>query len=760
MLMHILKMLPCIVGLVVLLAGPVSAAEWAPQEGPLMTRWADKVTPETAHDEYPRPQMVRETWRNLNGLWEYAIRPRDAKQPQQWDGEILVPFCIESSLSGVMQRVSPEQAVWYRRTFSVPEDWSGRRVLVHFGAADWEATVWVNGEQAGAHRGGYDPFTFEITGLLQEGENEIVVRVWDPTDQGHQPRGKQVRNPHGIWYTPVTGIWQTVWLEPVPEEYIRSLRIVPDVDDSSVHVTAHASEEGTVRVQVRDDGRTVSQADGRMGKPVTVQLDNPKLWSPDEPHLYDLRIELVHQGESVDRVGSYCGLRKIEVKPDEQGVNRLFLNGEPLFQYGTLDQGWWPDGLYTAPTDEALKYDIAVTKQHGFNMIRKHVKVEPARWYYWCDRLGMLVWQDMPNGDAHPKWNRDVDVEGPELRRSAASANNFRIELTELVEDFHNYPSIVVWVPFNERWGQFDTEGIVELVRRLDPTRPVNAASGGNFLGVGDILDWHSYPNPKFLRTDEHMAVVQGEFGGLGLPLEGHTWLKKGNWGYRSFGSREALTEAYLQKVNMIRAMIGKGLAAAIYTQTSDVEIEVNGLMTYDRDVIKMDPERVAKANRKLYEPPPAVKTLVPTSQKQPQTWRYTTEEPTKGWQQSDFNAASWEAAPGGFGTEGTPGAVVGTTWDSSDIWLRRTFELDDVPDEVQLLIHHDEDAEVYLNGVRAAGPRGYTTGYTLVPIAPKARASLKTGENVVAIHCRQTGGGQYIDAGLVELVPREVPQQ
>ncbi|QDV37612.1 glycoside hydrolase family 2 protein [Tautonia plasticadhaerens] len=590
-------------GLAILSAAAESPADWEPAEAPLMTRWASDVGPDSALPEYPRPQMVRERWQNLNGLWQYAIRPGSEPRPERFDGEILVPYPVESALSGVMKRVSPDEALWYLSSFTLPEGWSGDRVLLHFGAADWEARVWVNGELAGEHRGGYDPFSFEVTPLLRAGENELVVRVWDPTDRGYQPRGKQVLQPESIWYTPVTGLWQTVWLEPVAEEFIGSLRIEPDLDSSSVLVHVDASEEGTVRVEAKDGDRVVGQGEGRVGRPVTIAMEDVTPWSPDNPHLYDLAVTLERDGRPVDRVASYFGMRKIELKADDQGVNRLFLNDEPLFQYGPLDQGWWPDGLYTAPTDEALKYDVEVTKRLGFNMTRKHVKVEPSRWYYWCDKLGLLVWQDMPSGDAHPDWVREVDEEGPELRRSAESAQDFRVELEALVTDFFNHPSIVVWVPFNERWGQSDTAEAVAQIRRLDPTRLVNSASGGNFLGVGDILDVHSYPDPSMPRLDPSMAVVCGEFGGLGLPLEGNTWLDKGNWGYRTFETAEALTEAYLEKLEMLRPMIGRGLAAAVYTQITDVEIEVNGLLTYDRAVIKIDPDTLAEANRSLYEP-------------------------------------------------------------------------------------------------------------------------------------------------------------
>lgn len=590
-------------------AGVATADDWKPAESKLMTRWAKDVSPESALPEYPRPQMVRPSWENLNGLWDYAVTASEGEKPQAWEGKILVPYCIESPLSGVGKRVSPDQRLWYRREFSAKKPTDGGRLLLHFGAVDWKATVHVNGKLVGEHKGGYDPFTFDISPALQDGTNELTVAVWDPTDAGYQPRGKQVLEPKGIWYTPVTGIWQTAWLESVPATYVRSLKIVPDVDASAVSVTVFGSNEADVRITAADGGTIVGKASGRTGYAISVPIANPKLWSPDSPHLYDLKIELVQNGSVTDTVESYAGLRKIEVAKDENGVNRMMLNGKPLFQYGPLDQGWWPDGLYTAATDEALKYDVEITKAFGFNMTRKHVKVEPERWYYWCDKLGLLVWQDMPSGDDPGRkkeerlvWIREWNVEGPDLVRAADSAQQYNVELEQLVADFGNHPSIVVWVPFNERWGQFETERVVESVRRLDTSRLVNSASGGNYLGVGDVLDVHQYPDPLFPGTDPYQAVVCGEFGGLGLPLEGHTLLDKGNWGYRSYENQEALTAAYLEKIEMLKPMIKNGLAAAIYTQITDVEIEVNGLLTYDREVQKMDPKVIGKANAELYK--------------------------------------------------------------------------------------------------------------------------------------------------------------
>ncbi len=588
--------------LVLLTISSAEAADWVAKKGPLATRWTKDVTSESAWNEYPRPQMSRPDWHNLNGLWQYRVQDANDAKPDTWDGEILVPFCIESALSGVMQRVDPTQALWYQRTFTVPDGWRNQRVLLHFGAVDWSAEIWVNDKYAGGHRGGYDPFTIDITDLLSEDSNTLVVKVVDPTDRGYQARGKQLLKPHGIWYTPVTGIWQTVWIEAVPKTHIQSIQVTSDLDTSSLLITTNASEEADVRVTVLDGKTRVAAADGTTREPIRVGIKDVTPWSPDNPHLYDLKIELLRDGQPIDSVGTYAGMRKIEMKPDANGVNRLWLNGEVLFQFGPLDQGWWPDGLYTAPSDEALKFDIEAMKKLGFNMVRKHVKVEPQRWYYWCDKLGLLVWQDLPNGDALAKWNRNVDERAPGIRRTAESAEHLREELTQLVTDFVNHPSIVVWVPFNEAWGQSETARHVALIRRLDPTRLINSASGGNFHGVGDILDMHSYPNPVLPRLDKYQAAVCGEYGGLGLPVKGHTWLDEGNWGYRSFDNKEALQTAYLEKIAMLKAMIKEGLAAAIYTQITDVEIEVNGMFTYDRQILKFDEATIHEANSSLYE--------------------------------------------------------------------------------------------------------------------------------------------------------------
>ncbi len=725
---------------------------YKPADGPLMTRWAKEVGPKNALPEYPRPQMVRDKWLNLNGLWDYAITARDAAEPTAFDGKILVPYPIESALSGVMKQVGPDKRLWYSRTFSIPARWRNQRVLLHFGAVDWEATVFVNGKQVATHRGGYDPFSADITDALEpQGQQRIVVSVWDPTDAGSQPRGKQIRNPHGIWYTAVTGIWQTVWIEPVNAVSIGKLSLTPDIDAKRLTVGIGYSVAGsdtatlpgsyTIEATAYDGKKKAASYTGVATAEGCVLEGLPKLWSPDEPFLYDLKVALKADGQVVDEVAGYFGMRKISLGKDETGYLRLCLNNKPLFQYGPLDQGWWPDGLYTAPTDEALAYDLRVLKELGCNMLRKHVKVEPSRLYYWCDKLGLLVWQDMPNGN----------------NRGSEARLQFELEWKRIMEAFHNHPSIVMWVPFNEGWGQHDTERYVELTKQWDPSRLVNNASGWTDRGVGDVHDIHSYPGPATPPAEPNRAAVLGEFGGLGLPLAGHTWQAEKNWGYRSYTDRESLTTAYLALLENLRPLISEGLSAAVYTQTTDVEIEVNGWMTYDREIVKVNMDKAHEAAKRLYLPPPIVTVVVPTSQAEAIQWRFTTDKPADGWEQPGFDDSPWKTAPAGFGTQGTPGTAVRTEWRSSDIWLRRTFELGaDRIERPYLSLHHDEDAEVYINGKLATSVQGYTTGYIRLPISDEAAAALKPGPNTLAVHCKQTTGGQYIDAGIVEIRERQ----
>ena len=592
--------------LFILLATTLSvSAQWQPAGDNIKTRWASQIDVNSVLSEYPRPIMERGEWQNLNGLWDYAILPVGKQKPANFDGKILVPFAVESSLSGVQKRVGSDNELWYQREFTVPSKWKNDKVLLHFGAVDWKADVWVNGVKVGQHTGGYTPFSFDITPALASGNNTLVVKVWDSTDEGYQPRGKQVNKPEGIWYTPVTGIWQTVWLEPVPATHIENIRITPDIDKNVLDVRAMmnvCNATSKIEVKVKDGSNVVATGQSINNQPIEITMpENVKLWSPDSPHLYDLEITLWDGNKQLDKVDSYAAMRKYSMKRDDKGIVRLQLNNKDLFHFGPLDQGWWPDGLYTAPTDEALEYDVVKTKELGFNMIRKHVKVEPARWYTHCDRHGIIVWQDMPNGDRGPEeWQMHRYFDGVERIRSAESEANFRKEWKEIMDYLYSYPSVGVWVPFNEAWGQFKTPEIVEWTKQYDPSRLVNPASGGNHYTVGDMLDLHQYPAPKLYLYDAQRATVLGEYGGIGWANKEHLWEPDRNWGYVQFNSAKEVTDEYVKYAEQLKQLIRQGFSAAVYTQTTDVEVEVNGLMTYDRKLVKVDEERVRKVNREI----------------------------------------------------------------------------------------------------------------------------------------------------------------
>ncbi|MEQ8471796.1 MAG: glycoside hydrolase family 2 TIM barrel-domain containing protein [Marinoscillum sp.] len=584
----------------VLMGSFFAQAQWEPAGDKIKTKWAAQIDPNNVLPEYPRPIMERDDWQNLNGLWHYAIAPASAPHPAKFSEQILVPFAVESSLSGVQKEVGDENVVWYYRSFTIPYDWDGKNILLHFGAVDWRAEVYVNSIKMGVHEGGYTPFSFDITPFLKDGDQDLTVKVWDPSDKGPQPRGKQVSKPGGIWYTPVTGIWQTVWLEPVDTKSITNIRTTPNIDNNTIAVLAATS--GTtygdlVSVKVLAGENVIATSKAVIGQEAVINITSPKLWSPESPFLYDMEVSLLSNGNTTDVVKSYFAMRKISTKRDDKGIVRLQLNNKDYFQFGPLDQGWWPDGLYTAPTDEALKYDIQKTKDFGFNMIRKHVKVEPARWYTHCDQMGILVWQDMPNGDGQPIWQNRQYFTGTELQRSAASEAIYRKEWMEIMDYLYAYPSIVCWVPFNEGWGQFKTKEIVQWNMAYDPSRLVNPASGGNHFPVGDMLDLHNYPGPEMYLYDAQRANVLGEYGGIGLPLKGHLWEPERNWGYVQFKTSKEVTDKYVEYAKQLTEMAKSGFSGAIYTQTTDVEVEVNGLMTYDRAVIKLDEKAVRKAN-------------------------------------------------------------------------------------------------------------------------------------------------------------------
>ncbi|MEP7143841.1 MAG: sugar-binding domain-containing protein [Ferruginibacter sp.] len=585
---------------------------WKIAGNKITTPWTSKCDPANPLPEYPRPQMVRNNWMNLNGLWQYVILPKTSETiPALFAGKILVPFAVESALSGVGKTAGKDSVLWYERELTLPAGYKNSNVLLHFGAVDWLCEVYVNGKAVGTHQGGYDPFSFDITAVLnKKGAQKIAIRVWDPSDDGPQPRGKQVNKPNGIWYTPVTGIWQTVWLEPVSKTYISSTRQTPDIDKQTLTVSARVENilpGDQLVVSAWKGNEKITERTTTPGDDALLSIIDPQLWSPQNPFLYDLKITVTRNGKVMDEIKSYFAMRKISMLPDNNGIERMLLNNQFVFQYGPLDQGWWPDGLYTAPTDEALKFDIEKTREMGFNMIRKHVKVEPARWYHYCDQLGMLVWQDMPSGDLGNRWENRPGVFGraTDKDRSVESEKIYRTEWNNIIESLYNFPSIVVWVPFNEAWGQFKTKEIVDWTMQKDPSRLVNTASGGNFENVGHIIDLHNYPEP--LMPDpalfgEKRVLVLGEFGGLGLPVENHTWQEKNNWGYQTFKNRDELFKRYSELMDRIPRLIEKGLSAAVYTQTTDVEVETNGLMTYDRREIKMPVDKLKSVHSKLFD--------------------------------------------------------------------------------------------------------------------------------------------------------------
>ena len=586
-----------------------TTAQWSIAGDKIRTTWAEQLDPNNTLAEYPRPQLERSEWQNLNGLWSYAITDLKAAKPAAFDGEILVPFAVESALSGVQKRVTKDNLLWYERTFTIPAKWAGQRIMLNFGAVDWSADVYVNDIFVGNHTGGYTPFSLDITAALKKGEQRLTVRVWDPTDSVHNPVGKQRLNPSGIWYTAVSGIWQTVWLEPVAKaNHICGVKTDCDLERSELYVeAATANSNGTLKIEVLDGDKSIYSTQTLCGLRATLPIAEAKLWTPDTPHLYTLKLTLTENGKVTDSATSYAALRKFGVDRDELGHKRMTLNGAPIFMYGPLDQGWWPDGLYTAPSDEALLSDVILTKELGFNTIRKHIKVEPARWYYHCDREGIIVWQDMPclalyagNSSKGGMWGRNNIGSGADSPATREEKARYYKEWAEIMDALSFFPSIGVWVPFNEAWAQFDTETVAEWTAAKDPTRLINAASGGNLRLCGDILDIHNYPAPSMPFHSSDFVVVLGEYGGIGYPIKEHLWWNKRNWGYIQFNNTDEVTAEYVKYATQLKDFIPQGMSAAIYTQTTDVEGEVNGFVTYDRKVVKMDKSKVNAINTEI----------------------------------------------------------------------------------------------------------------------------------------------------------------
>ncbi len=725
----------------------MAALPWAAKRSPLMTRWSSLVDPRAPHPDYPRPQLVRKDWLNLNGVWEYqpgTAADEAAPFGRTLNSTILVPYPVESALSGVMEH---HDRLWYKRQLAIPAAWRGQDVLLHFGAVDYESEIFVNGRRVGLHTGGYDPFFYNITPFLQgEEHHELVVRVFDPTESGGQPRGKQNTKPRGITYTPTTGIWQTVWLEPVHPTHIEGITMIPDIDGGVLQLTVDGvGTDGShaIEVVVRTDQATISKLSIPLNKETAIPIASARLWSPDDPFLYSLDLTLKQGHRTVDFVSSYFGMRKTHVG-DADGQKKLLLNNKFVFQIGPLDQGFWPDGIYTPPTDDAMKNDILQMKAMGFNMVRKHIKVEPARWYYWTDKLGLMVWQDMPSCNSYP---------GRAFVPPPVDQGAFENDLTRLVKLHRNTPSIILWVVFNEGQGQFDTERMVNIVRSLDSSRPINEASGGEIKGFGDVNDIHSYPEPAIRSPNGRQALVCGEFGGIGYLIPDHSWQREGH-GYVEVDTPADLLYLYAEFIDQVRQLRdGKGLSAVVYTELTDVMTEINGLLTYDR-VPKLPAETIRQVNTFQF-PPPSYKAVLPTSQANGQTWRYVTSTPAGSWSGKEYDDSSWSQGPGPFASAGEH---VGTPWTTPEIWLRRHFNPGDLTSEqIQSLVLtevHRGRLELYINGVQASAQQGNNRAaegrYEHRPLSHAVRAAiLPNAENVIAVHVHNAQDLQAFDAGL-----------
>jgi hypothetical protein len=727
----------------------INANAWQMKQAPLMTPWAYLVDTNAPLPEYPRPQMVRSNWMNLNGIWQFEPTVTNSAVPvgQTLNSQILVPYPMESAISGVMQY---SEFSWYRRTFTVPTGWSGQRIILHLDAVDWQASVYVNGQLVGVHQGGYDPFSYDITSYLNGGSNELIIGVYSPEDNGGQPRGKQTLYPGGIMYTSSSGLWQPAWLEPVDAHGINNLQIVPDVDNSQLQLTVNClSTSGvTVNVQVTSNGVPVSSTAINPQTLSDIPVRNPRLWSPEDPFLYGLQIWTVRGGVTNDSVTSYFGMRKISVVT-VNGVPQIYLNNQPYYEMGPLDQGFWPDGIYTAATDAALKYDLQMEKALGFNMVRKHIKVERQRWYYWADTLGLLIWQDMPTCNSYTGSPQPVN------------ALDFINELSAMVTNHWNNPCIIMWDIFNEgqgqtSTGQTNTPYLVNLVETLDPNHLVNQASGGDYYGVGNVYDVHSYPDPGAPASTTQVPV-DGEFGGIAWHVTDHLWNPAlAGTSYllaSSLDNFASLYDGYLDEAVNYKSTASGQLNASVYTQITDVENECNGLMSYDR-LLKPDMDRIYSSNVKAITGQETSTTIIPTSQSVPQSWQYTTNSVPSNWYATNFNASSWSNGVAGFGTS-DPNVTPNTAWTTLGyIYLRRTFNPGSLTQQqltnLTFITYHDEDVAIYINGVLAGSASGYSTAYIPVPMNAAGQAAIiPNGTNVMAVSCYQSAGGQFIDVGI-----------
>lgn len=599
----------------------VSAMAWNIKGEKIKTEWAEKVTPDNVWQNYPRPQLKRTEWTNLNGLWKYSVTNlSEQKSNVKFQDEILVPFAIESALSGVAKSFTADDKLWYRREFTVNNATNGKQTILHFGAVDYECSVWINNKLVGTHKGGNNPFSFNITQSLKPtGKQIIEVSVTDPTDKESITRGKQQMNQFGIWYTPVSGIWQTVWVETVNATHIEKILPQANIAESTVRLNfdiANLKGDETLSVKILDNNKVIATANQKVSSDITIKIPNPELWSLATPKLYHFTVELSKKNVLLDKVSSYFAMREVAMNKDEAGYNRIFLNGNAVFQYGTLDQGWWPDGLLTPPSAEAMLSDMVQLKNMGFNTIRKHIKVEPALYYYYADSLGLMLWQDMPSGFAteRKKVEHLSPVAKTDWNAPEPVVTQWKKEINEMIDELRFFPCITTWVVFNEGWGQHNTKDMVEMVAQKDRNRIINGVSGWTDRKVGDLLDVHNYPLVSMIKpvNNNNRISVLGEFGGLGMPVKDHIWNPDmRNWGYKNIDQAVDLVSDYSRLVYDLETLIAQGASAAIYTQTTDVEGEVNGLITYDRKITKIPATFLQQIHSRLYQIKPAKATIL-----------------------------------------------------------------------------------------------------------------------------------------------------
>lgn len=739
------------------------AQKWEMKHARIMTPWSEQVDPKKVLDEYPRPQMVRPNWTNLNGVWDFTkVKDMNYNPSQKYDQKILVPFPMESAISGIMDTNHMEnrgKVFAYRRNFTVPNK-KGEDILLHFGAVDWKCVVYVNGKKVGEHKGGFDPFYFNITDAIdaKKRNQEVCVFVQDYQEFGGYPHGKQKIGEKIIWYTPATGIWQTVWLESVAKTRIEKLEIRPNIDNQTINIKVLAeNSSATTKASIKVyDGQTLISTtnDVEIGKEAAISITDPKLWSPESPFLYDLKVEINNDGKATDKVDSYFGMRKISVEYFN-GHPTMFLNNKHYFHYGVLDQGYWPDGVYTAPTDEALKFDLVKTKEFGMNMSRKHIKVEPARWYYHCDKMGLLVWQDIPN----PGFGENGKIMGEDL----SIRDNFHDEMVRIMKSLENHPSIVLWTVYNESWGQPDektSKRSVDIARETDPYRLISIASGWNDAEYGDIKDTHWYPQPNVLPNPVNKrASVCGEYGGITLLVDGHRWIGGSDMKYTQVYSAGELKNTFVDFVNQILGLQANGLCAAVYTQITDVEDEENGLITYDRKVVKVDEKQLAEVSKAVQRNITHTSVpVIPVSQagNMVSTWKYYSSDKalaSNEWKDIQFADGAWREGQAGFGNGGLQGASMNTKWDKAFIYMRTWQNFNNLKsgdmDKLQMQVFHDEDCEIYINGILAASLKGFTNRYAFVEISKEAKTSIKLGQrNLIAVKCENKEGNQFVDLG------------